>query len=333
MYKFDQKKKRRRWAAVAAAAAMVLLIAPTAYIGITNPAYAAELPIVGDIFRFLDNGRTGAYDLYQENASELNMTQVDQGIAITINEAVFDGQTIYYTYELISDDDLGEHPYIGSASNFSVKGYFGGIAGSSSELVKVGDGQYVGSSSCSLDQGRDKIRCQLDIREIHIGDDEVIKGRWCFTLSLQAVESEVQVVNQSVALDGHMVTIDSLELAPMSFSINYTQLLAEQYRDDEWGGSITAEIAIRDNLGNVYHGQSQGGHGNVETGELSWRTTFGSLIPGATKLVIMPSLYYSSGSGGGVMIDRYGNETPLENKHVELESHREFMDEIVVELE
>ena len=43
---------------IAAAAIIIGLSAAT--FGLTFPAYAGNIPIIGDIFRFLDNGKTGS---------------------------------------------------------------------------------------------------------------------------------------------------------------------------------------------------------------------------------------------------------------------------------
>ena len=64
------------------------------------------LPIVGDIFRFLDNGRTGLYENsktdagkimephynYKQYTTVLNMTKESKGIKITINDAILMGR-------------------------------------------------------------------------------------------------------------------------------------------------------------------------------------------------------------------------------------------------
>ena len=56
------------------AAASILVGLSVATLGIGFPTYGG-LPIVGDIFRFLDNGRTGLYENYKEFSTELNMTR------------------------------------------------------------------------------------------------------------------------------------------------------------------------------------------------------------------------------------------------------------------
>ena len=57
-------------------------------------AYAGNVPVIGDIFRFLDNRRTGIYDNYQEYSSTVNMTKESNSIKITINDAIYDGKTV-----------------------------------------------------------------------------------------------------------------------------------------------------------------------------------------------------------------------------------------------
>ena len=330
----SRPSRGRKRAAWTAAAVILLTVGSIGYIGVNHPAYAAELPIVGDIFRFLDNGRTGAYDLYQENANEINLTKEDSGIAITLKEAVFDGRTVYYTFEIVTDQNLGDYPVSGGGMNFQIKGYRGGMTGSEG-VEKVVEGHYIGQANYSIDEQREKVDCRLDIREIRTEAGSVIKGKWPFSFTLQAVEQNQQLIGKSVTeeTENLAVIVDSLEQTPMSFSINYTQILPEKYRDEHGGSGITAEVSARDDLGNVYIGESQGGRGNVYTGETTWRTTFGKLDENAKQLIITPSFYFSSGSGGGVAINDDGTETPLESYSVEREPRTVILDDIIVELQ
>ena len=59
------------------------------------------------------------------------MTKESNGIKVTINDAVFDGETVTITYSIESDKDLGEDPIIldtldikGSTGNAGTSGYF-----------------------------------------------------------------------------------------------------------------------------------------------------------------------------------------------------------------
>lgn len=312
---------------LAAAAVVGVLVAGTLGIGIANPSYAAELPIVGDIFRFLDNGRTGAYDLYKENASEINVTKESKGIAITIKEALFDGKTIYYTYEVKTNRDLGERPLVGMGPGLQVKGYEDGMTGGG-RLERMDASTYIGQDEYTLHETYDRINCKIKIQDIAITglkEPEIIKGKWIFDLQLEAVESAMQDIEKSVDKEGFTVTLNKLYQTPMSFRLEYTQEVPEVYRG-EWD-NVTTTLEVKDDLGNVYAGEHNGGHGKTDTGIMNWSMTFGKLDEAASELLITPKIDCSTMSGG-VSFDAEGNETPLEivqdkaDREIELESIR-----------
>lgn len=328
----QRMKQRRQRTAWAAAAVLVLSIGSVGYVGINHPAYAAGLPIVGDIFRLLDNGRTGIYDLYQDNAATLELSQTDQGITINLREAVFDGQSVYMTYEILSEQELSDYPWIGSAGDFWIKGYRGGLAGGES-VQKVDEGRYVGLASYSMDKWQDNVNCHWHVGGIHLAGDDVVKGNWTFDFRLRAVEQERQLIGQSVSEDEEnlAVIVDSLERTAMSFSINYTQVMPEKYRGDA-GEGIMADIAVRDDLGNVYAGEGQGGHGKADNSEVTFRKTFEKLDENASQLIITPYFEFHSVSGGGVVYEKDGTERMLDEWHIEREERTVYLDEIVVDL-
>lgn len=117
-----QQRKKKSWKKNLAVAAMVIGLSVPMF-GLTFPTYAGSIPMIGDIFRFLDNGRTGMYDEYKEYSTELNMTEVSNGIRITINDVIFDGKTVFLTYSLESEQDLGDDPFL--YDSFNIKGATG----------------------------------------------------------------------------------------------------------------------------------------------------------------------------------------------------------------
>lgn len=211
------KKKMRSWKK-GVAAASILVGVSVAMLGIGFPTYAGGLPIVGDIFRFLDNGRTGLYENYKEFSTELNMTRESNGIKVTINDAVFDGRTITITYSIESEKDLGEKPFpFGSPQ---VRGFDGG--GGSSNVTKVGEGKYVGMTTMSGhgSERLDVANVWWDIEAIELDyEGNVIKGNWNFALSLKAMESKEVKVNGVSENELIKVNIDKMEVTPMSFIV------------------------------------------------------------------------------------------------------------------
>ena len=307
-----------------------VIIGSSAFIGIINPTYAAGIPIIGDIFRFLDNGRTGMYDLYKENSNEINITKENNGVHITIRDAVFDGKTISYTYEVNTNKDLGVHPRIGVGPSFDIVSYKGGLTGSE-KIEKVAEGTYIGQANYSIFEELDEVKCKLKIEDILVGESnskEKIKGKWFFTFKLDALDRSIKTINKTVEKDGFKLTIDKLNKTPMSFVIEYTQQVPNDYRNER--DLVTTELLVKDNLGNVYEGQGNGGQGNTLTGIMNWSMTFGKLDEKATKLIVTPRIYFST-IEGGVSFDKNGNEKKLEPTQAK-EDKEFFLDDIVIEL-
>ncbi len=323
------KKKAQRGKMVAAVLGGSLL-AGVFGMGIVTPSYAAGIPIIGDIFRFLDNGRTGSYELYKENANEINVTKEDKGIEVTIREALFDGRTIYYTYEIKADRDLGEQPYLGIGPTFAVKGYREGMTGSMT-VKKVGENTYVGQESHSLHETYEKVQCKWTIKELVMREgekEEVIKGNWRFDFKLQAIKGERQELTQSVEKEDFKVTLEALYQTPISFRIEYRQEVPEAYRT-EWD-DVTTSIQVRDNLGNSYLGEANGGHGNIYTGIMQFSNTFGKLQEGAEELIITPTIYCGTYTGG-VAMNEGGEEVEMVPENVK-EPRRIQLEELCISL-
>ena len=324
-------RKNKGWnsKSIIAAALAGAVIGSTAYIGMKNPAYAANIPVIGDIFRFLDNGRTGVYDLYKENANDIQITKESNGIQITIQDAIFDGKTISFTYEIQSDRDLGEYPQIGMPP-LNIENYSGSLTGGN-HVEKIAEGTYIGQANYTIEGELEQVTCEITIESIRIlgtEEKEKIEGSWPFAFQLEAVESEEVIVNKSVEKEGFTITIDKIKKTPMSFIMEYSQQVPEAYQDRLQ--DVNTEFLVRDDVGNVYEGEQNGGHGDTSTGVMKWSMTFKKLDERATKLMVTPKIYCAAMSGG-VAFDENGNETILEPE--QSETDRTFsMDEIIIEV-
>ncbi|WP_336825372.1 DUF4179 domain-containing protein [Sporosarcina sp. USHLN248] len=323
------KKRKMNWKTKAASAVAVCVLS-VGMLGAAFPATAGNIPIIGDIFRFVDNG--GTFDNYKEYSSALNLTEESNGIQITINDAIYDGKTVSVTYTMKSEQDLGEQPSLGGF--LDIKGT-SGIAGSSA-ITKVGEHEYVGLITASKIDGADMDQAKVNwnIGNITIDSHDYIKGKWKFAFSLDAAEQLVQQVGKNTARNGVEVAIDKLSISPMSFVVYFNQIVSKEVTD-KWHRA-DVDIEIKDDLGNEYPGVHNGGKGDGQN-NFSWSKTFKKLDPNATKLVITPhvSLYeYTSENFGGVEIDENGNETEISIPTKEGKGREEFtLDEIVIELE
>jgi len=325
------KKKMKSWKK-GVAAASILLGLSVATLGIGFPTYAGGLPIVGDIFRFLDNGKTGLYENYKEFSTELNMTRESNGVKVTINDAVFDGRTITITYSIESDKDLGESPHIFGYPQ--VRGFNG--AGGSSQVTKVGEKKYVGMTTMSghRNERLDVANVWWDMEAIDMDyKGNSIKGNWNFALSLKAMDSKEVKVNGVSEKEGIKVNINKMEVNPMSFIVFYNQVESKALRSI-WD-SADVELEIKDDLGNHYAGEGNGGSSTVaEPHKSSWSATFQKLNENATKLIVTPRVHlriHTPENHGGVEYVN-GKEKKIEVPKKEAKSKDIVLDDIVIDL-
>lgn len=347
----SKKKKRLGWKKNIAAAAMVAGLSMTT-LALAFPAYAGNIPVIGDIFKFLDNDRTGMYDNYKEFSTELNLTQESKGIKMTINDAVYDGRTVAITYSIESERDLGERVTLHDMPT-PRKGDFG--MGARSQISKINDTHYVGLDQVVfLDATSDTVDIKWNVDRIFLHDtDEEIKGNWNFAFSLTTTDNQVLLSNEHAEQNGVRVSVEKIVYTPMSFIVHYGQLLSEQAQR-KWN-HVDVGIEVRDDLGNVYAGDGAGGSGQGDHA-MNWSETFGKLDPNATKLIITPTVRLMNidyGDGGGEeLLKENGDvetvaiktkatvveevttaEDVMESEKFSMETEEFVMEEIVIELE
>ncbi len=284
------KKKR-----IVVAALVCLVIGGTGIFGTAYPSYAAEIPIVGDIFRFIDNGRTGAYDKYKEYADVVGMTQESNGIKVTIKEAIFDGRTLTYTYEIVSDKNLGEDPFFNvNGPRINIKNYNGSIGGGSG-VKRVYDNTYVGEQTISIDEEREAISFGLNFTDIRSGsleNSKLIKGHWKFKINLKAIGNVKHVLNKETEKDGVKLIINDISKTPVSFTLNCTQTISKEIRD-KYFMVENPTLEVKDDLGNSYISTRD----ILIKDRMYWiesALSFGALNPNATKLIITPKLSFTN---------------------------------------
>ncbi|MFC7679003.1 DUF4179 domain-containing protein [Paenibacillus sp. GCM10028914] len=281
------KKKRKRMGRVQAVvvASLVMGISAT-LIGLAYPAYAGSIPIVRDIFKFIDGDRAGLYENYKQFSTAIGISEKSKGVEITINDAIYDGESIVLTYSIQSERPLGENPFLHDVTS-SLKDANGMTWGS--ETTKVDDHNYVGMltiGNFGQDVG-DTAHLVWDINSIVVEEtDTRIKGNWRFAVSVDATEQHSQQVHKSLEEDGIKVSIEQITETPMSVIV-YARQQIEQKVLEKWD-HIDLDFTMTDDVGNVYEGVGLGSRGEVN--DLSTGKTFGKIDDRATKLTIVPHL-------------------------------------------
>ncbi|MFJ7637733.1 DUF4179 domain-containing protein [Peribacillus sp. NPDC097225] len=301
-----KKKKSKGWQRKVMTAS-ILFALTSATIGISFTAYASNIPVIGDIFRFLEdeNGKhndKGVYHDFKDYSNNINLTEKSNGITFTINDAIYDGKTVTITYSIESEEDLGnESLYIPDPNIKEMKAQAG-----TDYTSKVSENKYVGLLTASnIDNAKnDTVHIKWDIDHIaSTSMDKEIKGKWNFAFSLQTTKSNEQVINKSVEQDGVKVSIEKISISPMSFVIHYNQEVSDLVKN-KWDDAYV-ELTIKDDLGNVYSGEHNGGNGKKSS------KTFQKIDKNATKLIATPHLTlsnYTSENHGEVTISENGKK-------------------------
>ncbi|HWQ42197.1 MAG TPA: DUF4179 domain-containing protein [Desulfosporosinus sp.] len=307
--------KRKKSTAMAAAAVIVIMVAGISGFGLAFPAYAKEVPVVGDIFRFLDDGRTGVYDLYTERALDIDMVKADNGIEVTLNQGVYDGRTLSLTYTIKTEKDFGENPYLNSAIDVN---FTDGIAGRE-QLKRVSSGVYVGQSNYtffSKKEDRDSISFRWSVSGMTNMDEGLKKEenkttacRLNYSVSLNALDYTVVDIDENRDMAQNVaISLKRLSATPINTILYYNE-----EAPNNLSNSVQMDWEIKDDLGNVYAYEGNGGQGKIggETIKMENVLTFNRLDPKAKTLFITPTLKLVHTQGGGVEIDNNGNETAL----------------------
>lgn len=329
--KITKKKTRRKWLPRIAVASLLFIICGIG-IGLAFPAYAGSIPIVRDIFKFIDGDRSALYENYKEFSTEVGITEKSKGIDITMNDVIFDGETILATYSISSDLPLGENPRFQEFISLkNADGY-----GAGSEIVKVDDQHYVGMLTVGNfgENVEDRAHIVWKIDKILNSEtDKVINGNWRFAFTVEATERYTEQVNEFVEQDGIKVTIEKITHTPMSTIVYARQQLSENVLQ-QWN-DISLEYTMTDDLGNFYEGRGNGSRGFPDN--MTIPKTFEKLDEDSSTLTIVPQLRLLGFPQDGEEseqtegVNEFG-ETFVSNSAVSVESKEFTMKPIVIEL-
>ena len=93
--------------AIASISAILLITFNIAF-----PTFAEKLPTFTNIFEFFTDNERNIFDDFSEHATSIGLTQENNGISITVTDAVYDKENITIAYTIKSEQDLGERPVL-----------------------------------------------------------------------------------------------------------------------------------------------------------------------------------------------------------------------------
>ncbi len=316
--------KQKKWKKSVTAASLALGLIASTLFGLSFTANAEEIPILGNIFKFFNND--GLSVDYKENANLINGVANSNGIKVTVNDALYDGEKLIVTYTIETNKYMGETLHIKGIPLIENKG--DGI----NEVSRIDENKYVGKATTFTEEKYSSINVNWKLDYILSDlttDKEHITGDWQFSFHLDKANITVQNIQQHSETEGISVNIDNITLTPTSFQINYEQAVSKEI-ENEWD-MADVDIEVKDNLGHQYVSNYHGGAGTNDV-KMTWNKTFQALNPEASKLIITPKVTLSDYDG----VD-YNTDGSIKGKYRLMNSKaslKEFdMDEIIVELE
>lgn len=303
--KVNNWKRKTIYALCSVAAVFILLLGSTYY----SPALASslsQLPFIGSIFGNSDlKGLRQAHE--KGLTSQIGETQTVNGISVTLNEILYDQNDITIGFIIESDKEL-EQFYFGAGMDYTING----------RLPSRSSGSY-GENIISE-------TTRTAIQEINVTEEMpdkfelglMLQGeggeRWYFSTPVEKITSIHNIpVQHTQSVDGLNLTIAEITFSETGLSIAYESSEDATDFDLSRGGYI--DFFVEDQDGNKINGHSGGTYGDKVGEKIVFKSTkqFDPLNADVTELTITPYLAIPT-AGGGVEIDKDGNEKKIEFK-------------------
>ncbi|MEH6944567.1 DUF4179 domain-containing protein [Bacillus sp. JJ722] len=238
---------------------------------------------------------------YTDLATNIGQVQTSNGVSFMIENAVFDGTTVTVSFAIETDIDLGDSPHL---SGFvDVKGA-SGMSGTG-ELKKINENTYVGIQKVTPhfnESTPDELKINWEPKSItNLNTNAEITGDWQFSFKLPKLENKMELVNGSTTKDGVTFVVKSIEKNDMSTVIHYDYFIDEK-KLKKWSNTTVQFNSLKDDLGNIYKVDGNGAVSNDNGLSFKSSGTIKAIDANAKSLTIVPTIYFSKGSGKGLEI-------------------------------
>lgn len=284
------KKTHKKWLYTSAAAAVLAMGILTTSM-IASPALAnlaVQIPVIGNVFSFFveDDEDSEPYESYEYFSEAVGLTQIDSGIEIIIDQAIYDGTNVTLSFLLKTDEPLDEGFHFISYPH--VEGTNPGNAGMEYEYVENAGYAGIIRLTPDLNEELGELNIAWEPGSVMTKTKE-IKGDWKFNFAVTHILKDPMPLDIKVKEEGVTVHLKEVTFTDISVNIAYQQLVDPAYLT-EWS-AVEAELIAQDNLGKVYKVPYNGGStdGSAVTAEdFNWTATMSGLDPKATLLTFYP---------------------------------------------
>ncbi|MBP3951681.1 DUF4179 domain-containing protein [Bacillus suaedae] len=295
----NRQKKSSIWRNMVVSAALGVSVLTVAT-GFAFPSLVSQIPFMDHVISYFDDEEQH-YKNFETFSTDIGLAQSSNGITVMIDNAVYDGTNVTVAYAIETEHDFGEVMDVRAPNWFDVSEASG--SGGTSKITKISDNHYVGLETFTPhfeeNQHPETIEVTWKPEAFNSFSNELeVEGDWSFAFSLNRVEGDIQLVNETVQQKDVSFTLKSVEFTDVSTVISYEQVVSDELLK-EWP-SVTPTFHISDDLGHVYLDGGGGGGTSHDNGKAFYGTTdFGTIQEGASKLIIQPVEIASLMSGKG----------------------------------
>lgn len=285
-----EKKNWHKWT-LPVAAASILAVGISAATLTASPAlanYMSQLPVIGNVFSIFAEGEHGL-DVYERFSEEVGLTETSNGITISIEQAVYDGTKVTFTYKITSDKELDSSAHLtGFPTLLEAEGASGG-----GEWEPVEGGIAGIAEITHLDEEAEQVNVLWKPESLYTEDGEIL-GDWKFEFAVEQLEIESVSLDEKVSANGVTVHFTELTFTDVAVNIAYQQLVEPSLLEEYL--YVEAELVAQDDLGNVYKVPYNGGgtpEGARTAEDFEWTATVRGLSPEASALTFYPFAHVS----------------------------------------
>jgi len=298
--------KRKLVYAFCSVAAVIAILVGSSYFSPALASSLSQIPIIGSIFANSD--LIGLQQAQKKGlTNEIGETQTVNGIAVTLDEILYDQNNITVGLYIESEKELDEL-YFGAGMDFTI------------------DGNFPSGSTGSYGENILSPTTRTAIQEINVTEEMpenfelglILHGengeKWYFSTPVQKITDINKIaVNHSQSVDGVDLKVSELSISPTGLSLSYESSEDETDFELSRGGNI--EFKVVDQDGNEITGHSGGASGELVKNKIVFKSNkhFDPIDSHVSELTITPYVVIPSG-GGGVEVDENGNEKELEYK-------------------
>lgn len=293
-----KRKKAPIWRHIAVVA--VIIVSSTTAMSFAIPSIASQIPFMDNVISYF-NDEEQHYKNFESFSTDISLSQTSNGVTVMIDNAVYDGTNITVSFAIETNHDFGKVMKMSATNWFDVVGARG--SGGGNQMTKISDTRYVGLSTFTP-----LFKDDVDPKTVEISwtpdtffsmsNDLEVEGDWSFAFSLNRLEGNIQLVNETVQHKDVNFTLKSVEFTDVSTVIAYEQVVTDEILE-QWP-SVSPVFRISDDLGHVYLKGTGGGGVSPDNGKTFEGTTaFGTIQEGASQLIIQPVEIASLLSGKG----------------------------------